>query len=209
MKISDFNEIIMNMPYLKFFFEIKRENWRVKEHNDSIDSIFSGNKTIALSRKDLYKSSDNIKSYIFKVLMWGYPTKGRGRNIENILANENLKKLIFILENYKDQNITLSEFNNDMRNIKGLGLSTFSKFTHFLNTKINNKRAVVLDNRIIQVINSNRFEDFSSFPKIRYNNAPTEYENYLNVVDSVSRKTGAVPDQIEMFLFMFGNNLKI
>ena len=42
--------------------------------------------------------------------MWGYPTKGRGRNIEIMLENENLKRLVKILENYKDKEIPSNEF---------------------------------------------------------------------------------------------------
>ena len=74
--------------------------------------------------------------------MWGYPTKGRGKNIEKMLETENLERLKKILSNYKSSEISIDQLRKDIKSIPGLGLSTITKFTHFLNTTINGNKAV-------------------------------------------------------------------
>jgi Tfp pilus assembly ATPase PilU len=59
-----------------------------------LDDTFNGNPTIHLNRQDLFDASLNLKDFVFKVLMWGYPTKGRGNNIENMLTENVLSDLI-------------------------------------------------------------------------------------------------------------------
>lgn len=90
--------------------------------------------------------------------MWGYPTKGRGKNIDNLLSKNSLKTLTKILNTYRNDDISIDQFKKDIKHISGLGISTISKFTNFLNTTINGHKAVILDLQIINTINKGTFD---------------------------------------------------
>lgn len=210
MKITDFKDLIQNLPDKLHAFQVKRENWKVNEHNEFIDNIFKtrGNgQVLWLNRGDLFMSRENLKEFIFLVLMWGYPTKGRGRNIDNLLNEKNLDVLVNRLEQYEEEDISLEVLNQDL-NIPGLGLSTITKFTQFLDTTINGNRAVILDRQIIETIRISEFEELDTLKNIKYENAIKYYPDYIRIIDQLTRELDASHDQIEMFLFMFGRNIR-
>lgn len=207
MKISDFKHLIRELPFRNQSFDIKRKNWKIISQVENLDKIFKNSDTININRFDLECSKGNIREFILKTLMWGYPTKGRGSNIDKILEIQNFRQLTEILEDYRDNEISISRLKNDIKSINGLGLSTITKFTHFLNTKIEGNKAVILDVQIIGAINTGRFEEFNSLRGISYTNAPNRYLTYLKKVNDLSKTIKAEPDQIEMFLFTFGRGL--
>jgi hypothetical protein len=207
MKISDFKGLISEMPYLQQAFDIKKVNWKVK-NQILIDNIFGNESVITINRYDLLNSSKNLEEFIIKTLMWGYPTKGRGNNINVILEDKNLRILKKVLNKYANKEISISELKYDINTLPGVGLSTFTKFTHFLNTTINGNRAVILDIQIIETINTGRYQEFASLcGKIHYNNAIDYYERYLEIIGQLSSSLNVTPDQVEIFLFTFGRVL--
>ena len=140
--------------------------------------------------------------------MWGYPTKGRGQNITNIFHGNNLKNLIQILQSYNSKKYITSEILcTDLKSIKGLGISTMSKFAYFLGVEIDGLRSLILDLKIIEVINQEKFEEINTLKGISHSNAPRKYTEYLRLLAALSDKLNVQPDQIEMFLFIFGQNL--
>jgi len=207
MELIEFQKFIQNIPYQNQAFDIKKDNWKIESQQGFIDEIFNGNATITINRNDLINASWNTKEFVIKTLMWGYPTKGRGRNIENMLEPENFERLVKTLENYKENEISIKQLTKDIKSISGLGLSTITKFTHFLNTTIDGNKAVILDIQIIEAINTGRFDDFNHLKGITYENAPKRYPEYLKTINNLSELINAEPDQIEMFLFTFGRTL--
>lgn len=207
MRIAEFQNFIREIPYKNQSFDIKNEIWKFESQQNYIDEIFDGNTTITINRDDLINSSWNTKEFIIKTLMWGYPTKGRGRNIENMFKPESFDKLVKTIETYRENEITIDQLKSDLKSISGLGLSTITKFTHFLNTTIDGYKAVILDIQIIEAINTGRFEDFTHLKGITYDNAIKWYPEYLKTVHNLSKSINAEPDQIEMFLFTFGRIL--
>lgn len=218
MKITDFTELIKNLPYEYQSFDIKTSAWKkVKSQKWLTDKIFEkegklnekGDRVVILNRTDLMNPNLEIKEFIIKVLMWGYPTMGRGRNIENLLKEESFRKLIDCLNLYQEeQNITIKKLRGDIKDIEGLGISTMTKFIYFLNIEVENQNALILDLQVINAINLGRFEDLSTLKGISYENAlKSKYLEYLKVLSELSTKMNCKPDQIEMFLFMFGKNL--
>ncbi len=219
MKITDYKNLIKVLPYLEHSFDIKNSNWNgINNQKEIIEDIFKDGKIIEvgkkedkiinISRNDLYNSSNDLEKFILKTLMWGYPTKGRGKNIENMLEENNFQKLISVLENYKGNEITIEQLKKDINEIKGLGLSTLTKFTHFLNTTIEGNKAVILDIQIIEVISSGKFEEFKTLNGIiSYDNAIKHYTKYLEIINNLSEEMEVEQDQVEMFLFMFGRIL--
>lgn len=206
MRIADFELLIQKLPFRNQSFDIKKTNWKCKNQTVLIDRIFNGKEIITLNRFDLINSSYNIEEFIIKTLMWGYPTKGRGNNIDNLLKPENFEKLSETLKLYNESEISLETLKKDLK-IEGLGLSTLTKFTNFLNTRINGYKAVILDNQIIEAINTRRFEELNSLIGINLNNAPKKYIDYLKLIDQIANKMHTQPEQVELFLFIFGRNL--
>jgi hypothetical protein len=207
MKISDYKNFIKEFPYQNHAFDIKRSIWKIDNHIDYLDELFGTSEVITINRQDLVNSASSMKEFIFKTLMWGYPTKGRGTNIETMLENENLNILIDILEGYRNTDISIETLKNDIKAISKLGLSTMSKFTQFLNTTINSNTAVILDMQIIGAINTGRFEELNPLVGISYDNAINKYEQYIDIIEDLSSSMNIESQKIEMFLFMFGNVL--
>ena len=207
MKIRDFQNFIREFPYKNQSFEIKKENWIVDLHKDFIKDLFAGKDSITLNRLDLFNSKMEIKEFIFKTLMWGYPTKGRGNNIDNLLKKESLDKLIQIIGDLKENKISIGEMLDEMQTIHSLGTSTITKFAYFLNTKIDGNKVVILDQRIIDTINSGRFEELTELKGIKYDKTRKQFSRYLQIINDLSKSMNVEPDQIEIFLFTFGRNL--
>ncbi len=61
-----------------------------------------------ISRNDFFQSLWDLPEFVIKVLMCGYPTKGRGRNIGNLLRPENFDSFI-------DKHLTTEKKNNISR----------------------------------------------------------------------------------------------
>jgi cell division protein FtsI/penicillin-binding protein 2 len=205
--LKEFAPLIKEFPIRKHSFDIKRKNWVVNNQDHIVEKIFDDKAVITLTRYDLINSSFDMDEFVIKVLMWGYPTKGRGKNIEKILEPGNFKSLVDMLMKYREDDISIDQLIEGIKKIKGLGLSTMTKFTNFLNISINGHKAVIFDARIIDTLNSSRFEELKSLTGINYHNKSKRYLDYTKVLDHLSKQLGVESEQIEMFLFMFGKNL--
>ncbi len=216
MRITNFENLIRYMPYLEQAFRIKKEIWlpageKIEIYpNNRIKKVFGDKDSIMISRNDLFSTGDELDLLVIKVLMWGYPTKGRGKNIDKILEpesfNQTLRKLEAIRQNENISNEEVEALFSD-----GLGLSTVSKLLYFLQIKVESFPSLILDLRVIDALTrKDEFEDdeLKSLKKLNYNNAPKKYTKYLEAMQSLALKMDVQPDQIEMFLFEFGSNLK-
>lgn len=79
-----------------------------------------------------------------------------------------------------------------------------SKFTNFLKTTIDGNKAVILDNRIMETINKGSFIELDHLKGIRIYNAIKRYPIYLETINQLAKQMKLEPEQIELFLFMFG-----
>ena len=207
--IFEYKDFIRNIPYKKQSFLIERKNWgKIKfNHLDTIFSAYGNGKKVRLNREKLFEDAESIEEFIFKVLLWGYPTKGRGNNIKILLEKENLEELKIILEKYKNNNVSTEELVEDVSKIKGLWISTMSKFLYFLNAKIDGFKALILDNQILNVINRKRILELDQLSTLTREKAVKEYSRYLEKMSELSKELECEPDQIEIFLFSFGKNV--
>jgi len=230
MKISNYKRLIQVLPYMEQAFEIKRSQWKELVSEEILDQIFIENKDqnpaflsgqgnssqkakeqiVTISRFELFHKYQNLELFIVMVLMWGYPTKGRGKNIENLLKEPNITDLKNALSKFETkESITISEI-KEMLKIGSLGLSTLSKFLYFMRLKIGSNWTLILDQRVISVLNSGKYSDpgIEQFEPLRYDNALLHYDDYLIFINALAKDLQAEPDQVEMFLFEYGRNLK-
>ena len=172
-----------------------------------IFSAHGNGKMVRLNREKLFEDAESIEEFIFKVLLWGYPTRGRGNNIKILLEKENLEELKIILEKYKNNNVSTEELVGDVSKIKGLWISTMSKFLYFLNAKIDGFKALILDDQILNVINRKRILELNQLSSLKREQALKKYSKYLEKMSELSKELECEPDQIEIFLFSFGKNV--
>lgn len=211
MKITDFANFIREIPHDQQSFDIKRSVWKTEVSQKSIiDGIFDGNETITISRFDLFQSASNLQEFVIKVLMWGYPTKGRGKNIENLLQPKNFDLLVMKLKMIEEtNNLTTNDILYFLA-IKGLGMSTLTKLLYFKRVTIDSNLALILDQRVINALNSGRYSDFGieKFLDMKNNNSVIKYMDYLHFTHNLADQMNVAPDRLELFLFEFGSNLK-
>lgn len=85
---------------------------------------------------------------------------------------------------------------------------------YFLDIKFNDYPCLILDQRIIDVFNNNNlFEELKikSIIKMNKNNKETksiDYLRYLRLINQLALKLNTKEENIEQFLFTFGNHLK-
>jgi len=217
-KIKSYIELIRKLPEKEHSFVIKEKNWNKRfELSDDFLKKYFKNGSLEISRGELFKlpkeQREVTEEFVIKVLMWGYPTGGRGNNIKTLLKPQNKKQIVAILNTYKHQDVLKTEELRKVlqgkNKILGLGLSTMSKFLYFLKIDIDAKdnRSVILDQRIIDVVNDKVFDDFD-LPKITSYNALKLYSKYLKRMKDIAEEVDCSVGQLEMFLFIFGNNLK-
>lgn len=213
MKITSFKSLIQQMPFQYQAFDIRYDIWKDTSQR-MVDDIFknrNGKGSITISRGELLLENGNIEEHILKILMWGYPTKGRGKNIDEFMKPENFGPFIANLKALERQPaISTNDIERMLRQTKGLGFSTLSKILYFRKIMIQSYKALILDRRVINALNSGRFEDsgIEVFQKLRYDNATMYYPKYLEFAHSLARQMDTEADRVEMFLFEYGLNLK-
>lgn len=216
MKISEYKNFIKLFPTENSGYKVKKQNWKSSLDNETLKQIFFEKDDVILTKNKIRKEKD-LKIFIIKTLMWGYPTKGRGNNIDNLLKEKELNKLINVLENFKELNIITFEDLLNIEKIEGLGVSTLTKFLHLLNIKIKEKdveyECLILDDKIFNILNESDFEELRelrTLKKINRNSVFKDNNNYLDyliAIDKIAKENDTKPENIEMFLFFFGRNL--
>ena len=194
--ISNYKDFIRSFPYKKQSFLIERKNWGeiTFHHLEKIFSTYGNGEMVRLNREMLFEDAESTEEFIFKVLLWGYPTRGRGNNIEKLLEKENLEELKIILEKYKNNNVSTEELVEDVSKIKGLGISTVSKFLYFLNAKIDSFKALILDDQILNVINRKRISELNQLSSLKREQALKKYSKYLEKMSELSKELECEPD---------------
>jgi hypothetical protein len=214
MNIDTFKILISNLPVRQQSFATKRTTWLKAENEISWlkqlnDILFGDQPTLTISRQEIFET-ENLREQIIKTIYWGYTGGMRGNHFVNIL------KHIELIENtFKDlkkiSKPTTDDFNNlslTFKAVSGLGLSTYSKLIYFLHLTFNDNPCLILDQRLIDVFSSKTYSDFNQISGIRYVNAEKKYLNFLQLTNEISKRFKTEGENIEQFLFIFGNNLK-
>lgn len=214
MEITKYKELIIHLPVQEQGFTTKKTTWQRSDYSvelkTKIDKIFEHNEVLKVSRKSIFAENDT-ELKILKTIFWGYSAGMRNNHFEEI--NEKMSDLIEIFDKLNNsKNLNDSDYVNfkiNMSKIKGLGISTYSKLLYFFNIKFNNCPCLILDSRLIDVFANKQYSDFQEIEKINYNNAEKYYLKYLSVIKKLESNLETKGENIEQFLFIFGNNLHI
>ena len=202
--IGDYSKLINLIPVDNQSAKIKRTVWEKYIDGPIIEEIFGsifGNKEdVELSREDVRSETDTTTK-IVKVLMWGYPTGGRGKNIKNIL--ERIDYLSEVLLKEKKRNLTNDEAGELIRkfnSIRGLGISTWSKFLYFFDVEFDSKKCQIYDLKIVDSLNKKQFSELDGQ---NWKQDIDHYYKYIEKTHELAKNLDVSPDKIELFLFYF------
>ena len=170
MKLSYYTNLIKAMPVNNQAFSTNRKTWKSLVNGKFLDRLFGNNETIKISRKELFalaKKPKDLEKFIYFTLFWGYVRGGRGNNIK------------FILENFKETGNILKSINKNRNiqdiskipSVKGIGISTLTKFLFFMKIKYKQYNCLILDEKIMNVINYQIFEDLKLECEIKRHNS--------------------------------------
>lgn len=206
MDICDFSGLITNLPAGRHAVTTKVSRWESYfgvNIPDEVNQLFDLAPEIKISREDIF-SAVSIKKKIYMTIFWGYPSGMQNNN--HIKIFNQIAQITTLLTN----SLVINNWNehfNDVR-FNGLGITTYSKLLYFNGTKICDNKALILDSRIINCINKGVFSNFDGLEQITYNNASKLYPKYLSTMKDLAQQLNVDGDQIELFLFLFGNSIK-
>jgi hypothetical protein len=217
MRLADFSDLISNMPVSNQAFASRRSTWATYMKGEDAAGValraisnahdFSS-ENIFLSRGDLSDLAlkPNLAEFVMATIIWGYPRGMRGHNFRNVTSH--LDALCQILA---DARFPISDWIShykSVRAIPGIGLSTYSKLLHFLSANVEGHKALILDQRIIEVVQQNLFEELASLRRLTSANASRLYPKYLECMDDAASRLSLPSEKLEFFLFEFGLHLK-
>ena len=214
MNIDRYKTLISNLPVRQQCFTTKRTTWLKAENKISWlkqlnNKLFGNNSSLTISRQEIFETKEPIE-VIIKTIYWGYPAGMRGNHFVNILEQiEIIKNSILALGQKSTPTTTdFYELTTTFKNVAGLGRSTYSKLLYFFKISFNDNPCLILDQRLIDVFASKAYSNFQQLSKIRYANAEKKYLDFLQLTRQLAIKIETEGENIELFLFTFGSNLK-
>lgn len=214
MRLSEFKNIIANMPVSYQAFTSKRATWAShidgdNEAGQALRFIFGNSEEVTLSRSDLrdLASKPSLAQFVMATIIWGYPRGMRGNHVANLIND--FGQLTHLLSTARKQPVSdWSAHYEAVEEIAGIGLSTYTKFLSFLSVKVHGHSALILDDRIIRVANQGVFEELAPLLRLSTYSAVRSYPQYLSCIHSLANNLAVSAEEIEFFLFEFGLNLK-
>lgn len=213
MRLAEFTDLISNMPVTNQAFTSKRITWTryMKEGSaaSALQSIFNAHhkdlENIFLSRGDLQDlaSKPDLAEFVMATIVWGYPRGMRGYNFRNICIH--LDKLCEQLLKARSPILDWISHYEEVRTIPGIALSTYSKLLHFMSSEIEGQKALILDQRIVAVIQRGLFEELAPLRRVT---SARLYPKYLEGMQDVAAHLSLPSEKLEFFLFEFGLHLK-
>ena len=135
------------------------------------------------------------------MLLWGYPSGVRGARHVEWLA-----RLPEIAAAAAQPAADWPDYYQRLHGIGGLGISTVTKLACFFGQRFGTDRldALILDQRIIAVLEAGRWAELLPLRDIDYTSAVRSYPAYLKCLHDLASQTGTTGEQWEFFLFTLG-----
>ena len=174
-----------------------------------LEGIFGNQSDVFKSRQDIFdeaaKTIPNLEKVVYLTILWGYSNGMRNDYFSCIV--DQMLKLTRILGQARERGISdwKSHFSSTDNRLRGLGPSTRSKLLYFLGVKVESYEALILDQRLVDVFKNKVFDDFSDLEHLK---PEKDYVCYLRKMDAVAQSLAVPKENIEMFLFTFGSQLK-
>ena len=201
------------MPVAAHAFTCQRKNWaayfdRRWSFGKALSELFGSAPEITLSRSDVRNLAREraLDVFVVATLLWGYPSGMRGTHVVDI--RNSFRDLKNVLQAALTQEITWTEQCARVAGVHGVGLSTYTKFLTFLGAQIDGHVAMILDSKIVRLVEREAFSEMAPIREITYENGLVRYPEYLGWIHSTARELDVPTENLELFLFEFGGNLK-
>lgn len=198
--------LIRSIPVAEHSVNVSAAFWeplcRVAGRGEAFSALFAGRSSIRISRQWLW-AADGVSPEVrtLAILPWGYPSGARARIHEAWLA-----RLPEIAEKTGRTGLTWTRYHQDLVDCGGLGISTITKLAHFRGQTFAGRSALILDQRILGVLQADRWGELRELTGLRYHNAAANYLQYLEVLHGVAVVGGYAAAQLEFFLFALGDS---
>jgi hypothetical protein len=168
----------------------------------ALNSLFDKKDERVVSRSDLraLAKSGDLDLFVMATLLWGYPNGMQGSNTGDIATN--LPALVDLLVEARQGISKWREHFAHVKDIRGVGHSTYTKLLTFLSVDVSGHRALIFDKRIGDVAASRVFEEFVERFTWR------TYPAYLDQMYSIADRLKVEAENLEFFLYEFGLHLK-
>lgn len=183
----------------------------------SIFRDFGGKDEVCISRSDLRRlaKEPQLERFVMATILWGYETPAglRGDNFREFTEHPtHLSMLTKSLSDAAAQGIIDwdDHYFKKVTPIKGIGLSTYTKFLTFLSVEVHGDTALILDSRILQVVQwaQGIFVELNPLQGLKDSNKERMYPTYLRCIHKISDGLRVPAENMEFFLYNFGSDLK-
>jgi hypothetical protein len=165
------------------------------------DQIFAGHPEVRITRQWFRaQPARDPEITAASILLWGYPAGARGDMHRNWL-----RELPRISTAASSTATDWPDYYGALHDIGSLGISTISKLAYAFGRQFDTKPALILDQRIIKVLQSHRWAELTGLRGLHYGNAPTLYLHYLSTMVATAQAGTYTPEQLEFFLFTCGD----
>jgi hypothetical protein len=199
-----FSEIIRLLPVDEHSEEIAANRWQDRfttaGQQEHFEAIFHQQSNVGISRGHLLNfEGGNRQQKCLEIMLWGYPQPGRMRGHATAFLR-NIAEIAVRAVN----DIPWTDYYAELHRIGHLAISTITKLAYFFNRQFDGDKALILDNKIIEICASHRWRELQELPPLSDNNADGHYPAYLRCMSEIAGELKCRPDQIECFLFFFG-----
>lgn len=206
-KLSELKADIINTSATAQPVKVYSKWWaKIQECNTHIGELIKDG-DFFVTRNEIFEIQDDELKAI-KCLMWGYPEIRRIRkNLISIFKDENWKKLLNLLSEYKEKNISAEEFASLYKNlsdIKGLGPSSWTKLLYFFKVSVNGDPCLVFDRQIELYLNKKGISEIAEHPHFKKwnHNKLNDYIDYIKQMKVWADSLEIPSDKLELYFFI-------
>lgn len=198
-----FVKLVAALPVADHCVEVSASEWELRctqagcLHLHTL--LFAGRPAVKIARDWLHHAQISPDLRCFAILLWGYPHGARGHE------RHWLKNLTAIATTAAAPAASWEDYYLRLRAHSHLGLSTISKLACFFGHVFCRLPALILDQRIVAVLQAGQWAELMRFQPITYANASESYVGYLDCLHALAARTQTTAEQWEMFLFTFGD----
>jgi len=178
--------------------EFWQNDFEATKFSSIYTKIFGVNPTARISRGKIIATPNGLEKCAM-ILLWGYTTGMRGNQHRNYLKN--LRNICRVCSSHPK---SWDNFYESAKRIGNLGISTITKLAYFHSFKFKNTPALILDQQIIDVLRTGRWDELKDLSSIGYWNAHRRYVEYLEWMKIVASNLNVKGAQLEFFLFGMG-----
>lgn len=194
--------------------KFKYNSTRWKKLNEGYKGMIEEYEGKKISRQDIidaYKeyyddaSKGWVKAFLL-TMVWGFADTGYGTHrTNNYISTEENRVIIKNAMDYinTNENNSLGIAFNELKKIKGLGISYLTKILYFATRAKNKDRyALIFDTRVAaSLIKLTTPKEVYDIVSIGPSSAFQNYEKYIKMIHETAENINVDADQIEMFLF--------